>query len=74
LQAIALQCAKIICIAKLGADLLKEVPIALLAFGANLLLQMVLEIGGDVVIIEQGVVNVKEENTILGMAIRKNLS
>jgi len=44
LQAIALQGAEIIGIAKLCANLLKEVPVALLALRANLLLQMALEI------------------------------
>jgi hypothetical protein len=61
-QTIALESAKIIRIAQLSADLLKEVPVMLLALRANLLLQMALEIGGDMVIIEQRIVDVKEEN------------
>jgi len=64
LQAIALERAQIIRIAKLRADLLEEVPVMLLAFRANLLLQMALEVGGDAVIIEQRVVNVEEEDEV----------
>jgi hypothetical protein len=57
-----LERAQIICIAKLGANLLKKVPVVLLALRANLLLQMAFEISGYAVVIKQCVVNVEKEN------------
>ena len=64
LQAVALERAKIIRVAKLRAELLKKVPVMLLAFRADLLFQMTLEVGGYPVVIEQRVVDVKKKNKI----------
>ena len=62
LQAIALQGAEIIGVAKFGAQLLKNIPVNLLALRTDLLLEVALEISGDAIVIEQGVVDVEEED------------
>jgi len=63
-QAIALESAKIVRVTKLGAELLKEILVMLMAFRANLLLQMTLKVGGNQVVIEQRIVDVKKKNEI----------
>src|SRR5579864_1257839 len=63
-QTVTLQRAQIIGIAKLGAYFFKEIPIMLLAIRADLLFKMALEVGGNAVVVEQRVVDVKEEDEI----------
>jgi len=64
LQAVALERAEIICVAEFGADFFKKIPVVLLALRANLLLQMMLEVGSDTVVIEERIVHVEQKDDI----------
>ena len=62
LDAVALQGSQVIRIAELGPKDFEDLPIALGAVGADLALQVTFEVGSDLVIIEEGVVDVEEED------------
>src|SRR5947209_4240814 len=61
----ALQCAKVIGIAKFAAQLLKDLPIPLLQLMPDLLLQVAAEIICDPIIVQQRVVHVEEKDEII---------
>ena len=58
-DAIALQSAKIIGVSELGAQDFEDFPIALRPVRANFGLQMVFEVGGDAIVIQQRVIYVE---------------
>src|SRR5262249_43531817 len=66
LDAVALKDAQVVGVAKLGAERLEDPPVALGALLAALALELALEIGGDAVVVEQGVVDVDEEDDVMG--------
>jgi hypothetical protein len=61
-DSVSLESAKIVGIAKLLAQFLKDCPVTLLSFRAHFSLEMPLEIGGYTVIVEQRVVHVKKRD------------
>ena len=61
-DAIALQGSEIVGVTEFGAELLEELPVARGAFGTNFILKMTLQVIGDAVVVNQRVVDVKEEN------------
>jgi hypothetical protein len=63
-DAVALERAEIVGVAELGAELFEDFPVALLTLRADLLFQMVLEVVRNAVIVEQGVVDVEEEDEV----------
>src|ERR1700758_1682369 len=64
LTAIALQGAQIIRIPKLGAQFFKKLPVALLAFMPDFFIEMLFEISGYSIIVEQSIVHVEQENQL----------
>lgn len=65
-ETISLERAKIIRITQLAPQLLKKCPVALLALPPDLTLQMPHQIGHNMVIIEQGVINIKQKDVFPG--------
>ena len=62
LHPIALQRAQVVCVAELGPKLFEDGPIPRLPLVADLALEVALEIGGDVIVVDQRVVHVDEKD------------
>ena len=65
IDAVALQCSKIVGVSEFRSDLLEPLPIALRPFQADVRRQVTLQIGGDVVVVEQRVVHIEEKNCFI---------
>jgi hypothetical protein len=61
-NAIALEGSEVIGIAEFGAELLEELPVAFGRRRAHLIFEMALEIGGDMIVVDQCVVDIEEED------------
>src|SRR5215469_1029318 len=64
LQAIALERAQIVGIAQLRPQVFEELPIAQRPLGADISMQVQLQIRGDVIVVEQRVIDVEEKDCI----------
>jgi len=64
LGAITLESTKVIGVAKARAMLFENLPVVFRALRADFLDEMVFEIGSDAIIVEQGVIDVEEENEV----------
>src|SRR5258707_8302322 len=60
--AVLLQGAEVVRIAKLVAQAFEDPPVLIGVFGSDVVQEVVLEVGGDAIVVEQGVVNVEEKN------------
>src|SRR5439155_26778165 len=65
LHAVALERAEVIRVPELGAELLEHLPVLLLPALTHLLGQVVLQVRGDPVVVDEGVVDVEEEDDAL---------
>src|SRR5208282_5799367 len=54
--------AEIVGVAELGAQLLEIIPVALLMLVADVALEIAHHVGNDVIVVDQGVIDVKQEN------------
>jgi hypothetical protein len=61
LDAIALEGSEVVGVTELGAELLEDLPVAVGATGTDFVLEMALEIGGDAIVVDKGVIDVEEE-------------
>jgi len=61
-QPVALERSQVVGIAQLPAQRLEQRPVALLALGADLLVQELFQVLGDPVVVEERVVDVEEED------------
>lgn len=66
---VALQCAQVVGVPELGPQLLEDRPAAPLPLGADLALQMAFQIGGDPVVVEQGVIHVEQEDDTVSLQL-----
>jgi hypothetical protein len=60
-EAIALEGSKVVGVTEFGAELLEDLPIAVGRAGADFVLEMALEIGGDAIVVDKRVIDVEEE-------------
>src|SRR5271166_5316739 len=65
LNAVALQSPQIIRVAQFGANGLEQLPVTLGSFMTDLLLQVALQIGRDMIVVKQRVVYIKEKNGVV---------
>jgi len=63
-DSVSLQCAEIVGVAKLGAELLEDLPVAPFAFLAECADEVTAEIIDHRVVVEQGVVDVEQEHRV----------
>src|SRR5438270_1783791 len=64
LDAVALERAEVIGVAKLGPELFEDLPVALLALAAEGGLQVAPQILLDPIVVEQGVIDVEQERNV----------
>ena len=62
LHSISLQRAQVVRVAQLRPQLFEEGPVSLLPFVPDLLLEVTLEIGRDVIVVDERVVHVDQED------------
>ena len=63
-SAITLKSAEVVGIAKARAMAFEDFPVEFCALSTNFLDEMLFEIGGDAIVVEQCVIDVEEENEI----------
>jgi hypothetical protein len=66
-DAIALQRAEIIGIAEFAAEILEQRPIAVMRIAAVLAPEIIGEIAGDAIVVDEGVVDVEQEGNVGGL-------
>src|SRR5262245_19743961 len=62
LDPVALQCAEIVAIAKLGEQLLEDRPVSLAARNSEFAIEVALDVVLDAIVIQQGIVHIDEKN------------
>src|SRR5262249_59366756 len=68
-QAISLECAEVVRVAELGAELFENLPVLLLRCFTDCLGQMPFQIRGNAIVIEKGVVDIEQEDHALHVSV-----